>query len=55
MISVCNRTFLRSFKVCKVAWVLVPKSGSGHFRPINDVCAMSVFHPIPTKLLHYGK
>ena len=32
MISVCNRTFLRSFKVCKVAWVSVPKSGSGHSR-----------------------
>jgi hypothetical protein len=27
----------------------------GHFRPINDVCAMSAFHPIATKLLHYGK
>jgi hypothetical protein len=22
----------------------------GHFRPINDVCAMSAFHPIETKL-----
>ena len=27
----------------------------GHFRQINDVCAMSAFHPIATKLLHYGK
>ena len=27
----------------------------GHFRPINDVCAMSAFHPIATKLLHYVK
>jgi len=26
--------------------------GSGHFRPINDVCAMFAFHPIATKLLH---
>ena len=30
-------------------------SGSGHFRPINDVCAMSAFHPIATELLHYCK
>jgi hypothetical protein len=30
-------------------------SESGHFRPINDVCAMFAFHPIATKLLHYGK
>jgi hypothetical protein len=27
----------------------------GIFRPINDVCVMSAFHPIATKLLHYGK
>jgi hypothetical protein len=27
----------------------------GHFRPINDICAMSAFHPIATELLHYGK
>jgi len=27
----------------------------GHFRPINDVCAMSAFHAIATELLHYGK
>jgi len=27
----------------------------GHFRPINDVCAMSAFHPIATELLHYSK
>jgi hypothetical protein len=27
----------------------------GHFRPIDDVCAMSAFHQIATKLLHYGK
>ena len=27
----------------------------GHFRPTNDVCAMSAFHPIATKLLHYGE
>jgi hypothetical protein len=27
----------------------------GHFRRINDVYAMSAFHPIATKLLHYGK
>ena len=27
----------------------------GHFRPINDVCAMSAFHPIATELLHDGK
>jgi hypothetical protein len=27
----------------------------GHFRPINDVCAMSAFHPIAAELLHYGK
>jgi hypothetical protein len=26
----------------------------GYFRPINDVCAMCAFHPIATKLLHYG-
>jgi hypothetical protein len=32
-----------------------PESASGHFRPINDVCALSAFHPIATKLLHYGK
>jgi hypothetical protein len=24
-------------------------------RPINDVCAISAFHRIATKLLHYGK
>jgi hypothetical protein len=30
-------------------------SETGHFRPINDVCAMSAFHSIATKLLHYGK
>jgi hypothetical protein len=30
-------------------------SQMGHFRPINDVCAMSAFHPIATKLLQYGK
>jgi len=27
----------------------------GHFRPIDDVCAMSAFPPIATELLHYGK
>ena len=27
----------------------------GHFRPIDDVRAKSAFHPIATKLLHYGK
>jgi hypothetical protein len=27
----------------------------GHFRPFNNVCVMSAFHPIATKLLHYGK
>jgi hypothetical protein len=27
----------------------------GHFRPIDDICAMSAFHPIANKLLHYGK
>jgi hypothetical protein len=27
----------------------------GHFRPIDDVCAMSAFRPIATELLHYGK
>ena len=27
----------------------------GQFRPINDVCMMSAFHPFGTKLLHYGK
>jgi hypothetical protein len=27
----------------------------GHFRQINDVCAMSAFHPIATKLLRYDK
>jgi hypothetical protein len=31
------------------------KSAPGHFRQINDVCAMSAFRPIATKLLHYGK
>lgn len=30
-------------------------SGLGHFRRIDDVYAMSAFHPIATKLLHYGK
>jgi hypothetical protein len=29
-------------------------SASGHFRPIDGVCAMSAIHPISTKLLHYG-
>jgi hypothetical protein len=24
-------------------------SQTGHFRPINDNCAMSAFHPIATK------
>ena len=28
------------------------RSELGHFRPINDVCAMSAFHPTATKLLH---
>jgi hypothetical protein len=32
-----------------------PMTAVGHFRPIDDVCAMSVFHPIATKLLHYRK
>ena len=27
----------------------------GHFRQINDVCAMSAFHPSATKLLRYDK
>ena len=27
----------------------------GHFRQINDVCAMSAFHPIATDLLHHGE
>jgi hypothetical protein len=27
----------------------------GHFRPIDDVCAMSAFPPIAAELLHYGK
>ena len=31
------------------------ENSQGHFRPINDVCAMSAFHPIATKFLHYGK
>jgi hypothetical protein len=26
----------------------------GHFRPIDDVCAMSAFPPIATELPHYG-
>jgi hypothetical protein len=30
-------------------------SALGHFRPSHGVCAMSAFHPIATKLLHYGK
>jgi hypothetical protein len=35
--------------------LISPISALGHFRPINDVCAMSAFHPIATELLHYGK
>ncbi len=31
------------------------RTAVGHFRPINDVCVMSAFHPIATKSLHYGK
>jgi hypothetical protein len=27
----------------------------GHFRPFENVCVMSAFCPIATKLLHYGK
>ena len=47
MISVCNRTFLRSFKVCKVAWVSVPKSGSGQnaaelVKPDGAVCPLLI-------------
>ncbi len=30
-------------------------SRMGHFRPINDVCAISAFPSIATKLLRYGK
>ncbi len=41
----------REFRSRGNAWT----SDLGHFRPINDVCAMSAFHPIATKLLHYGK
>jgi|HubBroStandDraft_6_1064221.scaffolds.fasta_scaffold206603_2 hypothetical protein len=26
-----------------------------HFRPIDDVCAVSAFGPIATKLLYYSK
>jgi len=35
--------------------IAAPMTASGHFRPINDVCAMSAFHPFATELLHYGK
>jgi hypothetical protein len=35
--------------------VISQRSAQGNFRPINDVGAMSAFHPIATKLLHYGK
>jgi hypothetical protein len=27
----------------------------GHYRPIDDVCAMSAFVPFATKLLNYGR
>ena len=54
MISVCNRTFLRSFKVCKVAWVSVPKSGSGQSRRLSDV-GMSASPPTPDVWLRRSK
>jgi hypothetical protein len=28
-------------------------SAMGHFRPFNNVCVLSAFHPIATKSLHY--
>src|SRR5580704_17759194 len=33
----------------RVRQALGVTSGSGHFRPINDVCVISAFHPIATK------
>jgi hypothetical protein len=38
-----------------VEWRFASMSLVGHFRPIDDVCAMSAFPPIATELLHYGK
>ena len=33
----------------------LPNDVKGQSRPIDDVCAMSAFQPIATKLLHDGK
>jgi hypothetical protein len=33
----------------------VARSKMSHFRPIDDVCAVSAFGPIATKLLYYSK